>query len=63
MAVAHRASIFHLLDDPRFSPDAYQFIEDGLLVVSDGKVLSVGDAGQLLPTLPPGTEVIGTIKL
>jgi len=58
VAVAHRASIFHLLDDPRFSPDAYQFIEDGLLVVSDGKVLSVGEADQLLPTLPPGTEVI-----
>lgn len=58
MAVAHRASIFHLLDDPRYNPDAYQFIEDGLLVVSNGKVVSVGDAAQSLASLPPGTEVV-----
>jgi guanine deaminase len=58
VAVAHRASIFHLLDDPRYNPDAYQFIEDGLLVVSNGKVVSVGDAAQSLASLPPGTEVV-----
>jgi guanine deaminase len=58
VAVAHRASIFHLLDDPRYNPDAYQFIEDGLLVVTNGKVVSVGDAAQSLASLPPGTEVV-----
>ena len=58
MVVAHRASIFHLLDDPRFHSDAYQFIEDGLLVISNGKVVAVGEASEELPKLPAGVEVI-----
>lgn len=55
---AYRASIFHLLDDPRFNNEAYQFIDDGLLLVRDGKVASVGPADTGLAQLPPGTEVV-----
>lgn len=56
--IAHRASIFHLLDDPRSFPEAYQCIDDGLLVVRDGKVVAMGEASAELAKLPPGTEVI-----
>lgn len=54
---AYRASIFHLLDDPRFNSNAYEFIDDGLLVVRDGKVVSIGPAESSLASLPTGTEV------
>ena len=54
---AYRASIFHLLDDPRYKKQAHEFIDDGLLVVCDGKVVSVGPAAAALAALPPGTEV------
>lgn len=54
---AYRGSIFHLLDDPRSNGDAYQFIEDGILAVQDGRIVSVGDATTSQHSLPPGTEV------
>ena len=57
MTKAYRASIFHLLDDPRYNNNAFEFIDDGLLVVQDGKVLSIGDATSGLASLPAGTEV------
>lgn len=46
--IAYRGSIFHLLDDPAKSKDAYQYIEDGLLVVENGKVKQVGEASDLI---------------
>ena len=58
MAVAHRGSIFHLLDDPRYNPQAYQYIDDGLLVVSEGKVVSVGAASDDLKNLSPDTQIV-----
>ena len=54
---AYRASIFHLLEDPRYSQQAHEFIDDGLLVVRDGKIISVGPAEQGLAELPAGTDV------
>ena len=48
---AYRASIFHLLDDPRYKKQAHEFIDDGLLVVCDGKVVSVGPAAAALAAL------------
>jgi len=57
MIKAYRASIFHLLDDPRYNTNAYEFIDDGLLVVEHGKVVSIGDAASSLTNLPPGTEI------
>jgi guanine deaminase len=54
---AFRASILHFLSDPGAADDprATQYFDDGLLVVADGRVLAVGDATDLLPTLPAGT--------
>jgi len=59
MTQAFRGSILHFLDDP--GPDgeagAYQYFEDGLLVVEDGQVAGLGPAPALLPRLPPGTAI------
>ncbi|WP_062111042.1 guanine deaminase [Aureimonas sp. AU40] len=42
--------------DPRQTPAA-RFIEDGLVVVRDGSIEAVGEAGDLLPTLSPDLSV------
>jgi guanine deaminase len=57
--IAFRSSIVHFLGDPddRLDPPAAEFLEDGLLVVADGHVHTVGETSELLPHLPPGTEV------
>ncbi len=57
---AYRASIFHLVDNPAEVLDpraAYQYWEDGLLLVEDGKIKSVGSAAALCPDLPAGVPV------
>ncbi|QJD99181.1 guanine deaminase [Massilia forsythiae] len=54
---AFRASLLHFHADPAFTADAHTWIEDGLLVVEDGRVKAAGDHAALLPTLPPGAPV------
>lgn len=57
---AYRAAIFHLVDNPAQTPnpaEAYQYWEDGLLLVDQGKIKAVGPAVDLLPQLPEGTPV------
>lgn len=52
---AYRAGIFHLLDHPAQVQNpaaAYQYWEDGLLVVENGKIKAVGPAAALLSQLP-----------
>lgn len=50
---AYRAEILHFLNDPNTEGKAaYEHFADGLLVVEEGKVIAVGDATQLLSTLP-----------
>ncbi|MDH3533287.1 MAG: guanine deaminase [Gammaproteobacteria bacterium] len=53
MRQAFRASIVHCLEDPgeQSTPSAYEHFEDGLLVVADGHVEALGDAGNLLQAL------------
>jgi len=53
MQKAFRGSIFHCLSDPGPHADesAVEHIEDGLLVVEDGRVVATGEASELLPTL------------
>ncbi len=56
---AFRASLFHFLGDPLDSGEgAYEYFDDGLLVVVDGIVDAAGDAQRLLPTLPPSATVV-----
>lgn len=58
--VAFRGSILHFFSDPgpEDSPQTWQYIEDGLLIVEHGKVKTVGTVAQLLPALPPNSRVV-----
>ena len=60
MRQAYRAPIVHCLEDPgeQSTPSAYEHFADGLLVVADGHVEALGDAGKLLQTL--GDDVLVT---
>jgi len=56
---AFRASLFHFVADPaEHGERAYEYFEDGLLVLSDGVVEAAGDAAALLPTLPAAAKVV-----
>lgn len=57
---AYRGSIFHLVDNPvqvQNQADAYQYWEDGILLVENGKIQAAGPAAEILPVLPEGLEV------
>jgi guanine deaminase len=56
---AHRGAILHFLTDPGTVCDSrtYEYFEDGLLIVEDGRVARVGPAPQLLRGLPADIEV------
>ena len=56
---AYRATLFFCVDDPsRVGPAAAtRTILDGLLVVQGGRVVAVGEALELLPTLPADCPV------
>lgn len=57
---AFRASILHCLADPGLTLPAQnlEYWPDGMLVVENGIVLKVGDATEVLKTLPPECEVM-----
>ena len=57
---AFRGPLLHFLSEPGLGtpdPASYSYFTDGLLVVADGRVQAVGEAAELLPTLPAGTPV------
>ncbi|MFV2031658.1 MAG: guanine deaminase, partial [Gammaproteobacteria bacterium] len=54
---AVRASIFHFVADPERQSDAYEYIQDGMLVLKQGLVTSLGEARSILDQLPDGTEL------
>ena len=56
---ALRASILHCLVDPGDDshPDTYEYVDDGVLIIDDGKVVEAGDANRLLNQLPADTPV------
>ncbi len=58
--VAYRASVLHFLNDPgeNSNSDAYEYFEDGLLVIEDGLVKSLGNAQTLLDQIPSDIEVV-----
>ena len=56
---ALRGRLLTFLDDPAEVGDAasHRYVEDGLLVIEDGRIVTIGEAHRLLPTLPAGTAV------
>lgn len=56
---AYRSAILHSIADPAEVgiEQSYQYLEDGLLVVEDGRVKALGDANTLLPSLAADVEV------
>ncbi|GLZ89066.1 guanine deaminase [Metapseudomonas resinovorans] len=56
---AYRSAILHSIADPALVgvEQSYQYFEDGLLVVEDGRIKALGDAKSLLPDLDAGVEV------
>lgn len=48
---AYRASILHFTDSPTAQGDGVEYIEDGVLVVVDGKIKQLGPASSLLQQL------------
>lgn len=56
---AYRSAILHSIADPALVgvEQSYQYFEDGLLVVEDGRIKALGEAEALLPTLAAGVEV------
>jgi guanine deaminase len=56
---AFRGSILHFLDDPvHGEARSHQYFDDGVLLLRDGLVESLGDAGTLLKVLPTGLSVV-----
>jgi len=55
---AIRGRILHFLRDPQFHDDAYQYWEDGLMIVKAGRVAAVGNYADLAHDVPPGAEVV-----
>lgn len=55
---AIRGRVLHFLRDPQFHEDAYQYWEDGVLIVTAGHVAAVGDYTALAAQIPAGAEVI-----
>ncbi|MGH8441018.1 MAG: guanine deaminase [Pseudomonas sp.] len=56
---AYRAAILHSIADPAEVgiEASYQYFEDGLLLIDNGKISALGHASELLPTLPSDIEV------
>lgn len=56
---AFRAAVLHCIGDPgeESRHTAWEFFEDGLLVIDNGRVVSTGEADRLLAKLPEGTQV------
>ena len=56
---ALRASILHCLADPggESNPAAYEYYEDGLLVIDGGNIVDAGHAKTLLGSLPADLEI------
>ena len=56
----YRSSIFHFLREPANHSDhnCYQYFEDGLLIIENGKVKTIGPTKELKKNLPKDIEII-----
>jgi guanine deaminase len=57
---AYRASVIHSVANPYDvgAENSYEYFEDGLLVIDNGVVASVGNAESLIPSLSPDVEIV-----
>lgn len=57
--LAVRGSILHCLQEPATGTDtgAVEYFEDGLLIVTNGRVDRLGPSTALMPQLPPEVEI------
>jgi guanine deaminase len=53
---AIRAAFLHFIDDPDESSDAWEYIEDGLLILKLGQVTALGKTEDWFDFLPDGVE-------
>ena len=51
---AIRANFLHFVGDPDERDDACEYIEDGLLILKQGRVTALGEASNWLDRLPDG---------
>lgn len=54
--IAVRANVLHFFDDPDVVDNAWQFIEDGLLILKQGRVVALGEYKTWVDCLPDGIE-------
>jgi len=54
---AIRANFLHFVGDPDERDDACEYIEDGLLILKQGRVIVLGEARYWLDQLPDGVEL------
>ncbi|MCC2663259.1 MAG: guaD [Geminicoccaceae bacterium] len=59
MRTALRGQLLSFKDDPSVvgAATSHRYLEDGLLVIEDGRIAAAGAAQELLPGLPSGTPV------
>jgi guanine deaminase len=57
---AYRAAVLHCLADPgeQSDPSAWEYFDDGLLIVDKGRVVRIGDAGVMLPEVGNEADVV-----
>ena len=54
--IAVRANVLHFIDDPDVVEDAWQYIEDGLLILNQGRVVVLGAYQDWISCLPDGSQ-------
>ena len=52
--VAIRADFLHFVEDPDQGGQSYQFIEDGIMILQQGRIQALGEAGDWFDFLPDG---------
>lgn len=59
MLRVYRGELLHFLADPAkvALQESYQYFEDGLMIIKDGLIESIGEANVLLPTLDDNIDV------
>ncbi|RDK09595.1 guanine deaminase [Cupriavidus lacunae] len=55
---AIRGRVLHFLRDPQFHEDAYQYWDDGVLIVTNGRIAAAGDYTELAARIPADAEIV-----